>query len=297
MTKQTKYLSSLITTILLWSATPAIATIALRELNNYQLLFFVSCIATISLFIAVIATGKLQIVLRYSRRDLAILFGMGSIGIFLYHIFLFGSFQHAPAGQVNVANYLWPVFICIFSVPILKEKWRLSTFIAVVISFLGVTLSLTQGNFQSFSNTYIKGYVLASLGAICYGLFSVLGKKFNFDRITSMFIFYASATILIVPTVLSLSHFTFPQRATTIISILILGIIMNSLAFVLWFRSLQDGHTHTTANAVFAIPFLAMVWTYILNNEPFVLASVFGMALIIVGIVIQAHISTQQSRK
>lgn len=288
MTTRTTYLSSLITTILLWSATPAVATIALRELNNYQLLFYVSCVATVSLFVAVVITGKLPLLLHYSKRDLAILFSMGSIGIFLYHIFLFGSFQHAPAGQVNVANYLWPVFICIFSVPILKEKWRFTTFIAVIISFFGVTLSLTQGNFQSFSNNYIKGYVLAALGAVCYGLFSVMGKKFNFDRITSMCIYYASATILITPTMLSLSHFTIPRHATTIISILILGIIMNSLAFVLWFRSLHEGHTHTTANAVFAIPFLAMVWTYLLNNEPFALASVIGMLLIIVGIIIQS---------
>ncbi len=277
----------LITTIILWSATPAFATIALKELNNFQLLFYVCIIATISLFIAVLLSKRLPILMNYSKKDIITMSFMGIIGIFFYHICLFGSFTCAPAGQVNVANYLWPIFIIIFSVPILKEKFNFLTIIAVIISFAGVFLSLTRGKFSDFDPQHILGYLLASLGAVLYGLFSVLGKKYNYDRITSMCVYYASSTILIIPTTLIVTEIVIPKTPSTIISLLILGIIMNSVAFIMWFKALHIGHTHTTANTVYIIPFLAMIWTFLLNNEPFSMASLAGLVLIIIGISIQ----------
>ena len=110
----------LILTILLWSATPAVAKLALGELDNYQLLFYTSIVGVISLFIVNFYQGKLKLLSNYTKRDYLKMFGMGFLGIFLYYIFLYRSFALAPAGQVNVMNYLWPVFIIIFSIPILK---------------------------------------------------------------------------------------------------------------------------------------------------------------------------------
>lgn len=217
------------------------------------------------------------------------MFFMGIIGIFLYHTCLFGSFTLAPAGQVNVANYLWPVFIVIFSIPILKEKFNWKTILAVVLSFIGVLLSLSKGNFSEFDTHYLFGYLLASLGAVCYGLFSVLGKKHNYDRVTSMFVYYASATILIIPTTISVSKITIPQSLSTIITVIILGVVMNSVTFIMWFKALKLGNTHITANAVYAIPFLAMLWTYFLNAESISPASIAGLVLIIFGISLQVN--------
>jgi len=66
-----------------------------------------------------------------------------------------------------------------------------------------------------------------------------------------------------------------------------LGGIMNSIAFVFWFKALKLGHTHQTANLIYSVPFLAMIWTYFLNAEPFAISSVIGLLLIVTGIFIQ----------
>ncbi len=195
----------LLLTILFWSATPAVAKLALAELDNLQLLFYTSIVGVISLFLVVVLQKKIGQIKEFKKTDYFKILGMGFLGIFLYYVFLFGSFAIAPAGQANVVNYLWPVFIILFSIPILKEKFNYKTILAVLISFIGALIVFTRGEFSSFSNEYTFGYLLAALGAVCYGLFSVLGKKLHYEKFTSMLFYYIFATILIIPTTLIFS--------------------------------------------------------------------------------------------
>ena len=277
----------LVLTILLWSATPAVAKLALGELDNYQLLFYTSIVGAIALFLVNLFQGKLHLFSQYKAKDYLVMFGMGFVGIFLYYVFLYGAFALAPAGQVNVVNYLWPVFIIIFSVPILREKFNFKTIAAILVSFVGALIAFTQGHLAAFSGEHATGYLLAAIGALCYGLFSVFGKKLEYEKFSSMLVYYLAATILIVPTSLAVSGFELPKSPETIIAILVLGGIMNSIAFVFWFKALKIGNTHKTANLIYSVPFLAMIWTYFLNGEPFSIASVIGLGLIIAGIFIQ----------
>lgn len=283
----------MVLTILFWSATPAVAKLALGELDNYQLLFYTSIVGTISLFIVNLFQKKLSLFSQYKIKDYLIMFGMGFVGIFLYYVFLYGAFALSPAGQVNVVNYLWPVFIIIFSVPLLKEKLNIRTIIAILISFVGALFAFTQGNISIFSGEHTTGYLLAMIGALCYGLFSVLGKKLKYEKFSSMLVYYFSAMMLIVPTSLIVSGFEIPKSPITIISILVLGGVMNSVAFVFWFKALQIGNTHKMANLIYGVPFLAMVWTYFLNNEPFSMVSLIGLVLIVGGIFIQLTNKTE----
>jgi drug/metabolite transporter (DMT)-like permease len=277
----------LVPTIILWSAVPAIAKLALNELNNFQLLFYASIVSVFSLFVVNLLHGRLSILATYSTKDFMKMFLMGGLGLYLYMIFLYASFSLAPAGQANVINYLWPVFIIIFSVPILKDKFNYKTIVAILISFFGAVITFTGGSFSIFSNQYALGYLLAALGAACYGLFCVLGKKLEYEKFSSMLMYYVGATILIILTTIVVSEIVIPKSIITIISVLALGGVMNSLAFVFWFKALQSGHTHRTANVVYVVPFLAMVWTYLLNAEPLSLSAAVGLTFILTGIFIQ----------
>ncbi len=274
-------------TIFLWSTTAAVAKIALNELDNYQLVFYMNLVSVMSLLIVNFFQGKLGLFSQYKVKDYLVMFCMGFVGIFLYSVFLYGAFYLAPAGQVNVVNYLWPAFVIIFSIPVLQESFNYRTAFAVAFSFVGAFVAFTQGNIFSFSSEYTKGYLLAALGAVCYGLFSVFGKKLKYDKFSSMLIYYLSATVFIAPISILVSNFKIPQSPETIVSILFLGGLVNSLAFVFWFKALETENTHKVANLVYGVPFLSMVWTYFLNGEQFSIASVLGLILIVLGILVQ----------
>ncbi len=287
MKKEMSAYSYLILTILMWSAVPAVAKLALNELNNFQILFYNNIVGIITLSLIIKFQNKYKLFKEYKKSDYAKMFGMGFLGLYMYYILLYGSFNIAPAGQANMINYLWPIFIVIFSIFLLHEKWNQKTIIAILISFIGAFIVFTKGTFTSFQNEYARGYLLALGAAICYGLFSVLGKKHEHEKFTSMLVYYTSSFILITPTMLVVSKFTIPTSPTTILSLLFLGGLANSIGFVFWFKALKIGHTHKMANIVYVNPFLSLIFVYFLNNETIPFASIIGLVLIVAGIVIQ----------
>ncbi|MBN2095411.1 MAG: DMT family transporter [Candidatus Aenigmarchaeota archaeon] len=276
----------LLLAVVVWSTNPAVAKLALAELDNFQVLFYMCIFAIISLFTVNLLQGKLGLLLEYSPGDYLKMFVLGMLGIFLYHAFLLGGFALAPAGQVNVMNYLWPVFVILFSIPLLKERLTPVTLLSVSISFIGALIAFTGGNLR-FSSDYTQGYILAALGALCYGLFSVLGQKWNYENYSGMLVYSLSAAALIIPITLVFSSFTVPLVLTTWLAVAFLGGVVNSLAVVFWFKALELGDTHKMANLVYAVPFLAMIWTYLLNAELFSAGSIVGLALIVMGVLIR----------
>jgi drug/metabolite transporter (DMT)-like permease len=64
---------------------------------------------------------------------------------------------------------------------------------------------------------------------------------------------------------------------------------MNSLAYVFWFRALKVGNIHWIANLMYVVPFLAMVFTFFLNDEAISPFSVVGLGLIIMGIILHVY--------
>ncbi|MFH1257283.1 MAG: DMT family transporter [Candidatus Diapherotrites archaeon] len=277
----------LLLTIILWSGTPAAAKIALGELNDFQLLLYANLVGLISLSFAVLIQKKLHHFLEYKKSDYVKMFFMGVLGLFLYYVFLYESFTLAPAGQANIINYLWPIFVVIFSILLLKEKFNLKTITAILLSFFGALLIFTQGDLAAFANEYTFGYMLAAAAAVCYGLFSVLGKKVHFESYTSMLVYYLSSMIPVIVAVYLLGGIVLPAKIETIAAVIFLGGFANSLAFVFWFKALELGHTHRMANGVYAVPFLALAWTYLLNNEAISIISIAALVIIVSGILIQ----------
>jgi drug/metabolite transporter (DMT)-like permease len=274
-------------TILFWSAAPAVAKVALGEINNFQLLFFNNIVGIISLSLCMLLQKKTSLLFKYKKSDYAKLFGMGFLGLFLYYILLYGSFSIAPPGQANMLNYLWPIFLIIFSILILKEKWNRKVVVAILVSFTGAFIIFTGGDLNVLNGQYAIGYLMALLAAFCYGLFSALNKKFNYEKLTSVWIEYLASFMLITPTLLLASHFIIPSSAGTILAILFLGGLSSSLGFVFWFKVLQSGATRKFANIVYLNPFLALIFVFFINGETVPAVSLIGLLLIVSGIFLQ----------
>jgi len=271
--------------ILLFGTTPAVGKLMLTNLNNLQVLFFLSFIATLTLFIIILFQRKISIIKKYNLNDFKTFAYMGFFGIFLYHICLFGALMFAPAQEAFIVNYTWPIWVLFFAVILLKEHFNFKKILAILLSFIGVCIVITQGNFFSLSVLNIKGDLFALAGAIFYGLFSVLGKKQNYEKITSMFFYYGFAFIYIL--IIILLFYQIPQLGLfEFFGLIWLG-VSNSLGFVFWFLALKKGETAKISNLIFLTPFFALVYIYLLVGETILLSSLIGLILIIIGIMIQ----------
>lgn len=274
-------------TILLWPAVPAVAKLVLGELSNLQMLFYTNLIGSVTLLGIVVFQNKLGHFSEYKKADYLKMAGMGFLGIYLYYILLFGSFSLAPAGQANMINYLWPTFVVVFSIILLREKFNYKTVLAILTSFLGALIVFTRADLSNFNSEYSIGYLLAFFAAMAYGLFSVLGKRLPYEKFTSMVVYYISSLTLISLTILMFSNFVVPTRITTILGLLFLGGLANSLGFVFWFKALSLGQTHKIANIIYINPFLSLIFVYLINNETIPAISILGLVLIVGGILMQ----------
>ena len=270
-------------TVLFWGSTAAVGKLLLKNLDNFQLLLFVSLFGTISLFIAVLLQKKLDVIKKYNLRDYCHFALMGFIGIFLYHVLLFAGLSIAPAQEVFIVNYTWPIWVVVFAAIFMKEKMNFKQILAIIICFIGVYIIVTRGDFFSFSGANINGDLFALAGAISYGLFSVMGQKYNYEIFTSMMFYFGFSFIYTLIATVSFSNIP-TVTSYEIAGLIWMGVFACGLAFAFWFLALKHGDILEMSNIVFVTPFISLIYIYLLLGEEILLFSVVGLIIIILGI-------------
>ena len=274
--------------VLLWATSATVGKLILKNMNNLQMLFYTSLIASISLFIIVLFQKKLNIIKEYRIKDYLNFAFMGFVGVFLYYIFLYAGYMFAPVQEAFIVNYTWPIWVVIFAVIILKEELNFKKILAIILGFIGVLVVVTKGNFLSFSIDNLRGDLFAFAGAISYGIFSILGKKYDYEKFTSMMFYYFFTFIFITITTLIFSNIPIVSF-NQLIGLTWMGVFTSGLAFVSWFLALKYGDTAKMSNIVFLTPFLSLVFIYFVLGEKILISSILGLVLIIIGILIQSY--------
>lgn len=271
---------------LLWGSTASVIKLLLKDLNSMQILMFASFFASIGLFLIVVYQNKISLIKKYNLRDYFRFAYMGFIGVFLYYFFLYIALYYLKAQEAFIINYLWPIMIVLFAIPILGEKFNFRKIIAIILSFLGVVIIATHGDLQQLSFEKPIGIIFAIIGAVSYGLFSVLGKKHNDDKTVSMMFYYIFTFIY---SIISITLFSFIPSVSgiQIIGLLWTGFFTSGGAFLLWFLALKNGDTTKISNIAFITPFISLIYIYFLLDEKISIYSIIGLLFIIFGIFIQ----------
>lgn len=286
MTKKISYIF-VVFAALLWGSTPAVAKLLLAELNNLQVLFFNNFFACLGLLAAVLIRRQSDIIKNYTRKDYVIFAAMGLLGTFLYNLFLISALEALPAQEAFLINYLWPVMAVIFATVILKEKINLRKALGLLSSFIGVAIVVTQGNFSSFHLNSAAGVLLATAGAVVFGLFSVLGKRYKYEQFTDMMFYYVFGTTYSLLALLLFSNLP-SLSMSQFFGLIWLGTFTSGLAFVFWFLALEYGDTAKMSNMILLTPFISLIYIHFLVGEKILFYSIVGLIIIVLGIVIQS---------
>lgn len=286
MTKKISYIF-VVSAALLWGSTPATAKILLANLDSLQVLFFNNLFAFLGLFIAVLIRGKLTVAKDYGRKDYIIFVVMGFLGTFLYNLLLISGLEALSAQEAFLINYLWPVLAVIFATVILKEKINLRKAVGLICSFIGVAIVVTRGNLLVLRFDSVAGILFAVAGAVTFGLFSVLGKKYKHEQFTGILFYYLFGTIYSLVAVLLFSSLFLPSLSQ-LLGLIWLGAFTSGLAFVFWFLALEYGDTVKMSNMILLTPFISLIYIYFLVGEKILPSSLIGLVAIVIGIFIQS---------
>lgn len=101
---------------------------------------------------------------------------LGVYGLFAYHFLLFIALRHAPPVEANLVNYLWPLFIVVFSPVVLpRVALRLPHVLAALLGFGGAAIAIAGG--RELSGTLAWGYLPALAAAFIWATYSLLTQR------------------------------------------------------------------------------------------------------------------------
>ena len=218
---------------------------------------------------------------------------VGVVGLFGYHALLFAAFQLAPAIQVNLINYLWPLLIVVLAPLYLPNlPLRMVHIVAALLGFAGAVLALVDGAMAtgvslvaSLSGSTLLGYALAATAAWFWASYSLLSRRVPpYETV-------AVGGLCLCAGLLSLCcHWLFEPRVTLSLQdwllIALLGLGPLGGAFFVWDAALKRTDPRTVGLLAFLTPLLSTTLLLFNNGQmPSVLlalatAMIMGAAIV-----------------
>lgn len=164
--------------------------------------FFRFFFATIILFI-VMKVKKIEYKLK--KEDVPVFLFTGIIGMIGYHVLFFSSLKYTTAINSSIIGAANPIATSIIAGVMLKNRIPKRQIIGIIVSFIGVVLTLSGGDLKVLTTfDFNKGDLLMLCAMLCwavYGVFSkAKGKRFHPIVLTLYsFIF---CVVFIIPLVL-----------------------------------------------------------------------------------------------
>ena len=278
--------------ILAWGSSATIVKYFFPALDTNYVLAVSCAMACVTMFIMLVAQGKLRLFRELTPVMFLKIAGIGTLGIYLYNYFYQMGVRMLPAQQAFVINYLWPALIILFSWPILKEKLTPSKIIAIILAFLGVVCVATNGDVSTLVGGQRMGILFSLLAAICYGLYSPLSKKQTYDPDLALMIVFGLTSVWCMILSVHGGTVVMPTPAQWV-GLVLFGSIGNSVAYMCWVKALAAGNTAIMSNLIYLTPVVSLVFTHVVLGEEITVFSVLGLVLICLGAVVQVRGETK----
>ena len=282
MQSKTKAIIYTLICVALWGLIPVVSKLGQASLDNHQFLFWSSVVSFIAFLVATVTVKKSKEFLSYKPGDWISAIVLGFLGTYLYYILLYFGYANAQGLEVLVLQYSWPIFIVLLSVFILNEKLTPRRGLAVLLGFVGVALILTKGNFAEIhlDNYFVDMLVIGA--ALSFGLFSVLSKKVNLEPYTMITIFFLTASMASLVSMLWLSDFSLPTK-DSIVPVLVNGLFVNGFSYIFWIKALKETEASFVAPFVFLTPVLSALYLIVFFQEPLLPVYSIGLLAVIIG--------------
>jgi drug/metabolite transporter (DMT)-like permease len=273
--------------VLLWSTIASAFKISLRYVDVLTLLFYASVVACVFLFLYLLFLNKLKLLRAFTRQDYLRSALLGFLNPFLYYTVLLKAYSILKAQEAVTLNFIWPIMLVLLSIPILHQKIKLRSILAIIISFLGVFVIATEGDVLGFRFTNTVGVLLASGSSVVWALFWIYNVKDKHDEAVRLFVNFSFGTVFIFLSILLFSELKIPNR-NGLIGAVYVGLCELGITFLVWLKALRLSKTtaHVT-NLIYLVPFFALVVVAIVVGEKILLSTVIGLVLIVSGIILQ----------
>jgi drug/metabolite transporter (DMT)-like permease len=216
----------------------------------------------------------------------------GTLSCFVY------ANKNTTAANAIFLQYTAPIYILILAPFILKEKFRASDLLTVVICLAGMSLFFLEP--QNAENTLASNVFLGNIVALASGIFFGLYFIFlrhprSLQKNPALSVFYGNIIIVLLMLPLVLNNPPTEINSNDILVILFLGIFQIGIAYVLFTNGISKGVRSLDASVIgFIEPLLNPIWVFLIVGEKPSSWAILG-GIIILGAVVFHTLRGQKS--
>lgn len=217
---------------------------------------------------------------------------LGIVGVFGFNFCFFLGMKSTGAINGSLIMATNPLVTTVLARMILQEKIVRKQVIGMVFGFIGVILVITQGSFSVIQNlSFSTGDLFILLGNVCWGLYSVLGRKF----IKSGSAMHTTTYTMIIGAIAFISISSLQKNIMPImdiplfswLSILFMAIGTSVLGYLWWNNGVAQIGAAKTSLFFNLVPVVTMIISF-LNGVNITSAQVLGMILVISGVLLSS---------
>jgi drug/metabolite transporter (DMT)-like permease len=227
---------------------------------------------------------------RLTRRDWAGVVGMGFIGYYAASFLDFLGLQYVGAGVGRLILFLYPTMVLILSFFFLHKSPTRSQIVALVVSYAGIALVVSDKvGVSGEARLFLLGVLLCFASGLCYAIYLVAGSQLV-KRIGSMRFTAYSTLVATLPAVVQFfalepaGALELPADVWTYA--ILIGTVSTVLPLFLQAEALKRIGATEFALVGAASPVSVTLLSAIGLGEPFGLVQGAGAALVILGVLL-----------
>lgn len=281
--------------VLFWSTMSSAFKITLRYIDFDQLLLWTSLFGIIGLFVINRFSSSPLVFSEITRKHLLTSALLGLLNPFLYYLILFKAYELLDAQIAGTLNYIWPITLVLLSIPLLGQKIRWLSIVAIFISFLGLVIISTRGDMLGFQVANPLGVALAVGSSIFWALYWIINLKDDREETGKIMLNLVFGFLYIFLYLLFFVGFKIPD-IRGLAGAVYIGLFEMSITFVIWLKALQfSSNTAKVSNLIYLSPFIALFFIRFTVGEQIYTATIIGLAFIVAGIVLQQLVSDKST--
>lgn len=170
------------------------------------------------------------------RKALPALMGMGATGVALFTVLVLWALERTSANNVGLLSTLNPIAIALMSFVFLREKVSKLQIVGMAISFGGVFVVITHGQWERLlSLRFNTGDLLMLAAVFAWGLYTVISRKVMHRMSPHASALWSGIFGLLMLLPFTEAEFRFTDTSPVFWgAILYIGVGATALAMVLW---------------------------------------------------------------
>ncbi len=241
--------------IFLWGTLALLTRLTEGRIPAFQMMAMTFSVAFLLMSMRWLYQGHIG--LRHLRQaPLAWLIGVG--GYFGYHFCYFVAMTKAPAVEVSLLAYLWPLLIVLFAALLPGERLKLQHLLGAMLALIGCWLLIGRESAE-FNSEYLYGYLLALACALIWSGYSVASRLLKTVPTDAVGWFCAVTALLAAACHLMWEETVWPLGTRQWIGILGLGLGPVGIAFFTWDYGVKHGNLQLLGVLAYAAPLISVL--------------------------------------